>query len=74
MSNFLGSGYTTKEPKEVKFSLEGFTRPNSRVYDRIGELKKLVWLHTRGHVDMYDDERIVGKATDAVVSFLEEHL
>ena len=44
------------------------------VYDRIGEPKNLVWIHTKGHIDLYDDEKCIGEAVAAVTGFLEEYL
>ncbi|MFF4993180.1 alpha/beta hydrolase [Streptosporangium saharense] len=44
------------------------------VYRRMEEPKRLVWLDTRQHTDLYDVEPRVTRAVEAVAEFLAEHL
>jgi uncharacterized protein len=43
-------------------------------YERMGGPKRLVWLDTTQHIDLYDAEPYVCQAVEAVVAFLGEHL
>jgi uncharacterized protein len=44
------------------------------VYDRAGEPKRLVWLDTACHIDLYDDPAFVGPAVEEVDGWFAEHL
>ncbi|MEV4093618.1 alpha/beta hydrolase [Streptosporangium saharense] len=44
------------------------------VYRRMEEPKRLVWLDTRQHTDLYDAEPCVTRAVEAAAEFLAEHL
>jgi fermentation-respiration switch protein FrsA (DUF1100 family) len=44
------------------------------VYDRISEPKRLVWIPTKGHIDLYDDKKCINQAVTAITEFLEEYL
>ena len=40
----------------------------------MGEPKRIVWLDTGLHIDLYDTEPYVTQAVEAVTAFLTEHL
>ncbi|MFD4181511.1 alpha/beta hydrolase [Rhodococcus sp. NPDC058514] len=44
------------------------------VYDRAGEPKKLVWLPTSNHIDLYDVPEFVQPAFGELTAFFDEHL
>jgi uncharacterized protein len=44
------------------------------VHDRASEPKRLVWLDTSCHIDLYDDPAFVGPAVDAILGWFDEHL
>ncbi len=44
------------------------------VHDRAGDPKRLVWLDTTCHIDLYDDPRFVVPAVDAIVGWFDQHL
>lgn len=60
----------------VHGKVDAFCSPESakKTFDRMGEPKKLVWLETTNHIELYDDERYVGPAVDAVAAHFAEHL
>jgi hypothetical protein len=43
-------------------------------FDRAGEPKRLLWLDTTNHIDLYDEPKYVDPAIDAVAAWLGEHL
>lgn len=45
-----------------------------RFHDTLDVPKCELWTDSQGRIDFYDDPRLVGVATDAVVDFLDEHL
>ncbi|MCZ4555830.1 hypothetical protein C8K38_103187 [Rhodococcus sp. OK611] len=44
------------------------------VYDRAGDPKKIVWLPTTNHIDLYDIPEFVNPAVDELTAFFSEHL
>jgi fermentation-respiration switch protein FrsA (DUF1100 family) len=52
------------------------TTPEQAVaaFDRAGDPRKLVWLDTANHIDLYDVPRFVGPAVDEAVSWFYSHL
>lgn len=53
-----------------------YTTPEQAVaaYDRAGDPRKLVWLDTTNHIDLYDVLRYVEPAVDEAVSWFYSHL
>jgi fermentation-respiration switch protein FrsA (DUF1100 family) len=43
-------------------------------FDRAGEPKRLLWLDTTNHIDLYDEPKCVDPAVDAVAAWFDEHL
>lgn len=43
-------------------------------FDRAGEPKRLLWLDTTNHIDLYDEPKYVDPAVDAVAAWFDEHL
>ena len=53
-----------------------YTTPEqaAAAFDRAGDPRKLVWLDTANHIDLYDVPRFVGPAVDEAVSWFYSHL
>jgi len=49
-------------------------RQAAAVFDRAGDPKKLVWLDTSCHIDLYDVPRYVGPAVDEALAWFYSHL
>ncbi len=43
-------------------------------FDRAGEPKRLLWLDTTNHIDLYDEPKYVDPAVDAVAAWFDQHL
>ncbi|MGH8973984.1 MAG: alpha/beta hydrolase, partial [Acidimicrobiia bacterium] len=43
-------------------------------YDRAGDPKRLLWLDTTNHIDLYDEPKYVEPAVDAVAAWFDHHL
>jgi fermentation-respiration switch protein FrsA (DUF1100 family) len=55
---------------------DDYTTPEqaAAVYERAGEPRKLVWLDTSNHIDLYDVPQYVGPAVDEAVAWFYSHL
>jgi len=55
---------------------DDYTTPEqaAAAFDRAGEPKKLVWLDTSNHIDLYDVPQYVGPAVDEAVAWFYGHL
>lgn len=55
---------------------DGFCPPSDAqdVYDRIGGPKRIVWLDTTNHIDLYDVAGYVDPAVDAVAAWMHQSL
>jgi fermentation-respiration switch protein FrsA (DUF1100 family) len=55
---------------------DDYTTPEQAVaaFDRAGEPKKLVWLDTSNHIDLYDVPQYVGPAVDEAVAWFYSYL
>lgn len=43
-------------------------------FERVAAKKTIDWLESAGHVDFYDDPRLVGQASDLIARHLAQHL
>jgi fermentation-respiration switch protein FrsA (DUF1100 family) len=55
---------------------DNYTSPEQAIaaFDRAGEPKKLVWLDTTNHIDLYDVPKYVDPAVDEAVAWFSSHL
>jgi hypothetical protein len=55
---------------------DAYTTPEqaSAAFARAGEPKKLVWLDTSNHIDLYDVPGFVGPAVDEALAWFSTHL
>ncbi|MGV9595674.1 alpha/beta hydrolase [Streptosporangium sandarakinum] len=77
MDNMTGADFLSPKPGLVVHGVvDRLCSPEGaeEVYKRMDEPKRLVWLDSRLHIDLYDAEPHVSRAVEAVTAFLSEHL
>jgi len=57
--------------KTDKYCLPKFAQ---QVYELAGEPKKILWLDTNNHIDLYDNEKYVAPAKDRIVEWFHRYL
>ena len=51
-----------------------FPKFAQQVYDEASQPKEILWLDTTNHIDLYDNERYVGPATNKIVEWFNTYL
>ncbi|MEU0478145.1 alpha/beta hydrolase [Streptosporangium sp. NPDC006013] len=77
LDNMMGADFLSPKPGLVVHGVvDRFCSPEGaeEAYRRMDDPKRLVWLDTRLHIDLYDTEPHVTRAVEAVAAFFGEHL
>ncbi|GAA3098816.1 alpha/beta hydrolase [Streptosporangium carneum] len=77
VDNMTGADFLSPKPGLIVHGLvDRFCSPEGaeEAYRRMDEPKRIVWLDTRLHIDLYDAEPHVTRAVEATTAFLAEHL
>lgn len=77
VDNMAGADFLSPTPGLIVHGTEdAYCSPEGarEAYQRMGEPKRIVWLDTRLHIDLYDTEPYLTQAAEAVTAFLAEHL
>ncbi|MGW0592285.1 alpha/beta hydrolase [Streptosporangium sp. NPDC002607] len=77
LDNMTGADFLSPKPGLVVHGVvDRFCSPEGaeEAYRRMDDPKRLVWLDTRLHIDLYDTEPHVTRAVEAVAAFFGEHL
>lgn len=77
VDNMIGADFLAPTPGLIVHGVEdAYCSPDGarEAYERMSEPKRLVWLDTRLHIDLYDTEPYVTQAVETVIAFLAEHL
>lgn len=77
VDNMIGADFLAPTPGLIVHGVQdAYCSPDGarEAYERMSEPKRLVWLDTRLHIDLYDTEPHVTHAVEAVIAFLAEHL
>ncbi|MET8048679.1 alpha/beta hydrolase [Streptosporangium sp. NPDC005286] len=77
LDNMTGADFLSPKPGLVVHGVvDRFCSPEGaeEAYRRMDDPKRLVWLDTRLHIDLYDTEPHVTGAVEAVAAFFGEHL
>ena len=51
-----------------------FPKFAQQVYEEAGEPKEILWLDTSNHIDLYDNEKYVGPATNKIIEWFDKYL
>ncbi|MFI6508116.1 alpha/beta hydrolase [Streptosporangium sp. NPDC050855] len=77
MDNMTGADFLSPTPGLIVHGVvDRFCSPEGaeEAYRRMDEPKRIVWLDSKVHIDLYDAEPHVTRAVEAVVAFFGEHL
>ncbi|WP_433374724.1 alpha/beta hydrolase [Streptosporangium sp. CA-115845] len=77
LDNMTGADFLSPKPGLVVHGVvDRFCSPEGaeEAYRRMDAPKRLVWLDTRLHIDLYDTEPHITRAVEAVAAFFGEHL
>ncbi|MER5625198.1 alpha/beta hydrolase [Streptosporangium sp. NPDC002544] len=77
LDNMTGADFLSPKPGLVVHGVvDRFCSPEGaeEAYRRMDDPKRLVWLDTRLHIDLYDTEPHVTRAVEAVAAFFGEYL
>jgi uncharacterized protein len=77
VDNMAGADFLSPTPGLIVHGVEdAYCSPEgaTEAYERMGEPKRIVWLDSKLHIDLYDNQRFVTQAVAAVAAFLTEHL
>ncbi|MEO3814189.1 alpha/beta hydrolase [Sphaerisporangium sp. B11E5] len=77
VDNMIGADFLGPKPGLVVHGVvDRFCSPEGaeEAYKRMDGPKKIVWLDTRLHIDLYDTEPHVTRAVEETTAFLREHL
>jgi fermentation-respiration switch protein FrsA (DUF1100 family) len=77
VDNMAGADFLSPTPGLIVHGVEdAYCSPEGarEAYQRMGEPKRIVWLDTNLHIDLYDTEPYLTQAVEAVTAFLAEHL
>lgn len=77
VDNMAGADFLSPTPGLIVHGVEdAYCSPEGarEAYERMGEPKRIAWLDTRLHIDLYDNQPFVTQAVEAVAAFLAEHL
>ncbi|MEU4829298.1 alpha/beta hydrolase [Streptosporangium sp. NPDC023615] len=77
MDNMTGADFLSPTPGLIVHGVvDRFCSPEGaeEAYRRMDEPKRIVWLDSKVHIDLYDSEPHVTRAVEAVAAFFGEHL
>jgi len=77
VDNMIGADFLSPIPGLIVHGLQdAYCSPDGarEAYERMGEPKRITWLDTKLHIDLYDSEPYVSQAVAAVATFLAEYL
>jgi fermentation-respiration switch protein FrsA (DUF1100 family) len=73
----IGADFVSPTPLLIVHGrTDAFTAPGQaqEAFDRAGEPKRLMWLDTTNHIDLYDVPQYVEPAVAATVAWFDRHL
>jgi uncharacterized protein len=77
VDNMAGADFLSPTPGMIVHGVQdAYCSPEGArdAYERMGQPKQIVWLDTKLHIDLYDNQPFVTQAVEAVTAFLAEHL
>lgn len=77
LDNAIGADFLAPTPGLIVHGeIDNYCTPEraQEIFDRLRGPRRLVWLQTSKHIDLYDVEPLVQAAVAATITFLEEYL